>query len=387
MADSFLKMDMNSLQTHVLLSPYLSLDEQKTLQNLAEKYQMSSHVWIASSGSSKKENESLKLVALSKQALSASATAVNAHLQVCTGDVWGLSLPTFHVGGLGILIRAQLAGVSCVPCLIEKWNPASFVQLLQKNEVTLTSMVPTQVYDCVLQQLKSPPKLRAVLVGGAALTASLYREARQLGWPLLPCYGMTETCSQIATASFKSLESEDFPSMKLLSHVQISVDPQQAAWIRSSALLTGYAYQQSGTDFFVDPKVSGAWKIPDQVFIEGDRLTPLGREEDFVKILAEGISLSRLRDRWVQAAMKFQVPVSGFELMAVPDARSGMALLLVVENQLAENPSWKKMLDALQKDSLKIEWPTRYHQIVKIPRSSLGKVLKESLYQRIHEGL
>jgi O-succinylbenzoic acid--CoA ligase len=387
MADSLLKVDMNSLQSQVFLSPFLSVDEQKTLQNLAEKYPMSSHIWIASSGSSKKENESLKLVALSKKALSSSANAVNTHLQVRAGDIWGLSLPTFHVGGLGILIRAQLAGVSCEPCSVEKWNPTSFVQLLQKKAVTLTSMVPTQVYDCVLQKLKSPPKLRAVLVGGAALNPSLYNEARRLGWPLLPCYGMTETCSQIATASLNSWESEDFPSMKLLSHVQMSVDSQQAAWVRSPALLTGYAYQQSGADFFVDPKLNGAWKIPDQILLDGDHLTPLGREEDFVKILAEGISLSRLRDRWMQAAIRFQVPVNGFELLAVSDARSGMALLLVVEKDLAENPSWKQMLEFLQKESLKIEWPSRYQQIVKIPRSSLGKVLKESLFQMIHEGL
>jgi o-succinylbenzoate---CoA ligase len=45
----------------------------------------------------------------------------------------------------------------------------------------------------------SLPGLRRALVGGASLSAQLARQAVALGWPVQPAYGMTETCSQLAT--------------------------------------------------------------------------------------------------------------------------------------------------------------------------------------------
>ena len=51
-----------------------------------------------------------KWIALSKEALEVSARAVNAHLEVDGGAVWGLSLPLRHVGGFGVWLRSRLAG-------------------------------------------------------------------------------------------------------------------------------------------------------------------------------------------------------------------------------------------------------------------------------------
>ena len=42
------------------------------------------------------------------------------------------------------------------------------------------------------------------MTGGGALDPSLYKQARDLGWPLLPSYGLTECGSQVATASLSS---------------------------------------------------------------------------------------------------------------------------------------------------------------------------------------
>ena len=64
-----------------------------------------------------------------------------------------------------------------------------------------SSLVPAQVLDLVRAGLRPPPVLRAIVVGGGAISAELYRDARALGWPVLPSYGMTECCSQIATAT------------------------------------------------------------------------------------------------------------------------------------------------------------------------------------------
>src|SRR5688572_32857682 len=93
---------------------------------------LKAHVWLATSGTS----GALKLTALSKKALLASAASVNRYLQSDSRDVWCCVLPTFHVGGLGIYARALLSGARVVS---ETWDPARFAA---NREITLASLVP-----------------------------------------------------------------------------------------------------------------------------------------------------------------------------------------------------------------------------------------------------
>src|SRR4051812_19531191 len=89
--------------SHLLLNPRLPDEERARLEQLVPA--LEAHIFIATSGSS----GAVKLVALSKQALLASAASVNEYFDATSRDVWGCVLPAFHVGGLGIFARAQLA--------------------------------------------------------------------------------------------------------------------------------------------------------------------------------------------------------------------------------------------------------------------------------------
>ena len=173
--------------------------------------QLKSHVWLTTSG-----RVSQKWVALSKKALLTSAEAVNKHLDVTSKDKWGLLLPLFHVGGLSILARAYLSQSACFT-YDKKWSAKSFVAFLNEHKITLSSLVPTQVYDVVKAGLSCPPFVRAIVVGGENLSQSLYKAARGLNWPLLPSYGLTECSSQVATAEINSLNKKEYPPMKVLS--------------------------------------------------------------------------------------------------------------------------------------------------------------------------
>src|SRR5207244_3174402 len=98
-----------------------------------------------------------------------------------------------------------------------KWHVFQFHSFLIDSKATLTALVPTQVHDLVANKLRSPKTLRAVIVGGGSLNSELYDEARALGWPVMPSYGMTECASQIATANLKS------PSLNILPHLTIKI--------------------------------------------------------------------------------------------------------------------------------------------------------------------
>jgi O-succinylbenzoic acid--CoA ligase len=83
--------------------------------------------------------------------------------------------------------------------------------------VTLASLVPAQVSDIVRDHIRRRCHYAPLWSAGAVRGALQW--ARALGWPLLPSYGMTECCSQVATAK---LESRD---LVLLDHIEARIDP------------------------------------------------------------------------------------------------------------------------------------------------------------------
>ena len=129
-------------------------------------------------------------VELSARAFLASADASARRIGWRPDDRWWLALPWAHVGGLSIVTRCLAARRAIVL--------GSDVSTIERDRVTLASLVPTQLARMIAAG--SPPShLRAVLLGGAPTPAALLADARARAWPTLATYGLTETCSQIAT--------------------------------------------------------------------------------------------------------------------------------------------------------------------------------------------
>ena len=155
--------EINQSQIH--LNPTLPSELQQYLIELSQSHALLSSkplVWILSSGTSSLNQNSYKLIGLSHDAFLASAQAVNDHLAVTTADVWLNILPLFHVGGLRILYRSYSSNIACHNLWAPhyKWNPHAFTDALKTTNSTLTSLVPTQVYDLVSANLSAPSPLR-----------------------------------------------------------------------------------------------------------------------------------------------------------------------------------------------------------------------------------
>lgn len=337
--------DWRSDESHVLLNPRMPADERSRLERLVTP--LRAHVWLATSGTT----GAVKLVALSKRALLASAAAVNRHVGATPGDVWCCVLPTFHVGGLGIHARAFLSGARVVET---SWDPARFAAMY---DVTLASLVPAQVVDLVRAALRAPSALRAIVVGGGALSEDVGRDARALGWPLLPSYGMTECCSQVATAT---LDSSD---LVLLDHFEARVETDGRFAFRGESLLTGYATD----DGFVDPKIDGWFVTEDRGEIAGRTLRVHGRAGEFVKIGGESVDLARL-DR-ILAEISSEAAI-----VAISDQRLGHTIHLAIASNDAT-----RIESEFNARVLPFERARRVHRVETIPRTPLGKLRRAEL--------
>ncbi|HEX2123624.1 MAG TPA: AMP-binding protein [Thermoanaerobaculia bacterium] len=345
--------DFESDASHLLLNPRLPAEERERLERLHRAApDLRAHVWMATSGTT----GALKLVGLAKRAILASAAAVNRHLDSAPSDVWCCVLPTFHVGGLGIHARAALSGARVVTA---QWEPRTFVELCEAEGVTLASLVPAQVHD--LMGLRAPASLRAIVVGGGALSMEEYERGRAEGWPLLPSYGMTETASQAATATLAG------PELLLLDHLEARSEPDGRLAFRGASLLAGYATD----DGFDDPKVDGWFVTPDLGIVEGRVVSVTGRAGDFVKIGGESVDLTRL-DR-ILAEITADAAV-----VAVADERLGVAVHLAVAagdgNEIAAQ---------FNERVLPFERVRAAHHVATIPRSPLGKLRRAELAAEI----
>jgi O-succinylbenzoic acid--CoA ligase len=139
---------------------------------------------------------------LSRAALRASALAHGRVLGWGADDRWLLSLPTAHVGGLMIVVRCLHARRTVVVGgrrASGSFDAGETLRVVERDRVTLLSVVPTMLARLLQATGRPPPSLRAVLVGGAGAAPALMERARESGWPVFATYGLTEACSQVAT--------------------------------------------------------------------------------------------------------------------------------------------------------------------------------------------
>jgi o-succinylbenzoate---CoA ligase len=351
-------------QSFILHNPSIQLgSHEKSLSDL-----LPDHIWLTTSGTT----AARKWVGLSKTAVLTSAAAVNRHLGAQASDRWLNYLPVFHVGGLGIFARAHLSGAAVVDLSERRWSVADFLTALEG--VTLTSLVATQVYDLVNAKAHAPSTLRAVIVGGGALSDELYEQAKGLGWRLLPSYGLTECASQVATAKLTG----DSPALELLDHVECRLDSTGRLSMRSQALFSGYAAWVERNWVIQDPKFDGWFTTEDRAELHMRFLKPLGRVDDQVKISGELVDIAKLQ--LTLDALKFEMNLRGEAMIVIcPDERRGNQLDLVVSH--IEFHKAKNLQYQFNQRVLGYERATCLYILKQIPRTQAGKVQRLRLLE------
>jgi len=328
---------------------------------------LAGHVLFATSGST----GSRKWVAVSRDALLASARSVNDHLGVDSSDRWLLALPTFHVGGMGIVARCYEA--SCeFECYHGKWDPVSYREVCCERKITLSSMVPTQVVDIVRSGLSSPPSLRAVLIGGGRLDDVTYQQAMDLGWPIMETYGMTETCSQVATSILGGR------ALKLLSPWQVKTDASGRLMLRGEPLLTGYVSGEGDVVDFSDPR-QGSWFLTgDIVHLSKGELTVMGRADRCVKVLGELVNLDEVTLNLTEGKLS-ALSVGEVVVLAVENVRKGVRLIVCTEGESLD----EGRLHAYNSQCHPLHRIDESIVVDEMPRSALGKVQYSKLLTQV----
>ena len=285
-------------------------------------------VVIPTSGSTGKPKE----VALSAAALRASASASHAYLGAKAGERWSLQLPTQHIAGVNVLVRAIE--------LQSELSDANF---------EYTAIVPTQLFRALKesgQELVKLQNARAVLVGGAATSPELLNEARERGINVVTTYGMSE------------MSGGCIYNNQPLVGVDMEIRDGGRIALRGAMQAREYL---GATEPIAD--IDGWFLTSDTGFIENDKLFVTGRIDDFINTGGEKISLSVI-DAHLNEEFHRE-----FMSCAVKSQEWGDQLCLASSQEFDS----QIISESLRRKFGKHAVPKLFLKKVELPKTSLGK--------------
>ena len=176
-----------------------------------------------------------KPAVLTYRNLVGNALISNENLPLGPGDRWLLSLPLYHVSGLGVLFRCLVAGATIA---IPEENE-SLADAFDRYDITHVSLVATQLHR-LLRDGVDLSGLKAILLGGGPAPERLVREAVERGLPLYTTYGLTETASQVTTTRPGDSLEKLLSSGKPLREGTITIAEDGEILVRGETRFAGY---------------------------------------------------------------------------------------------------------------------------------------------------
>ena len=251
-----------------------------------------------------------KRVALSRKAMRASADATLRRLG--GPGQWLLNLPPTYVAGLQVLFRSVRAGTD--PVVEDDVRVGAAAMAGERRYV---SLVPTQLHR-LLDEPDAVAALRtfsAVLVGGAAVPASLRARAADAGVTVVATYGMSETCGGCV-----------YDGMPL-DGVAVVVGADGLIRIGGPVLFDGY---DGRPDLTAQVLADGWFTTADLGRLDHDgRLQVLGRVDDV--IVSGGVNVPGPA---VAARLREHPAGQAAEVVGVPDGEWGQRVVACVVGSL-----------------------------------------------------
>ena len=248
---------------------------------------------------------------------------------------WLCPLPLSHVGGLMVLLRSAIYATTAIV------GPA---ERAAHDDVTVVSLVPTQLRRLLDAGEKPGARLRVVLLGGAPATPDLLARARDAGWPVAETYGLTQACSQVTV--------DGYP----LPGLAVSIAPDGEILVEGPSVAGG-----------------GVLHTGDLGRIENGRLAVIGRKSDTIVTGGENVAPAE-----VEAALLAHPAVADAGVFARPDPEWGEAVTARVVLRAPTDPQELREWVAGRLARYKV--PKSIVVADELPRTASGKLLRRELH-------
>ncbi|MCE7735064.1 MAG: o-succinylbenzoate--CoA ligase [Candidatus Heimdallarchaeota archaeon] len=317
--------------------------------------------------------------------LHASALGSATRLGVFQNDIWMLTIPLYHVGGLSILIRSCLNGTTVF--LDNKFKTEQLVELINQYHITIVSLVPTMLQWLINYGAFSRPipTLRLILLGGDRTSKELIESCKKLNLPIATTYGMTETVSQIATAMKTDIFAKPMSVGRPLKGIKVTIvndkqkicDPNEVGEIIVSGNVVVQEYYDESSDNIGNNK----FKTGDIGYMDHDGdLFILQRRVDLIISGGENIYPSEIED----VISKID-GINSNCVIGVDDAEWGQVPVVAVILQNDIIISKDQILKICSEFLAPYKVPRIVYFMNDFPRNSLGKINRKKLLTQIKQ--
>jgi O-succinylbenzoic acid--CoA ligase len=295
---------------------------------------------------------------------SAVASALN--LGLLPGDCWLACLPLFHVGGLAILLRGVVCGMSVV--VHERFDPARVNHAIDEEGVTLVSVVSAMLDRMLVERGERPypPTLRCVLLGGGPAPLALLERAMRARAPVVQTYGLTETASQVVTLAPEDAVRKLGSAGKPLMGSQLRVAADGEILVRGPSVSPGYLNR---------PPRQGWLPTGDLGYLDEEGyLYVLDRRDDLIISGGENIYPAE-----VEAALVAHPAVKEAGVIGLPDAEWGQTVGAVVALEPGQTATADELIAFCRERLAGYKVPRRIAFRQALPRTAGGKLLRREL--------
>ncbi|RNI22503.1 AMP-binding protein [Rufibacter latericius] len=295
-----------------------------------------------------------KLLELTRNRMEASAKRTLRLFDLQPEDRVLVCMNTEYIAGMMMLVRG-LVGHLHLTIIEPIGNPLASVD--PEAEFDFVAMVPLQLQTILEQTPEKKAKLnqmKALLLGGAAISKSLEEAVQDLQVPVYQSYGMTETISHIAVRRLNGQEKTDYYT----APPEVTLGQDERGCLTISADVTGE--ETIITNDLVD-------------LLEGNSFRWLGRADNTINSGGVKVQLEKVEAAVGEALADLGISRRYFAA-ALPDETLGERLIAVLEGSPLTDVEEANLKGKLSESLSKFEIPKQFGYLPRLPETATGKI-------------
>jgi O-succinylbenzoic acid--CoA ligase len=301
-------------------------------------------------------------------------------------DCWLACLPLFHIGGLSILFRSVINGISVL--LYEKFDAHAINRAIKEQHVTIISVVALMLQRMLADldseyrpsEARYPSTLRCVLLGGGPVSRPLLADCAARSIPVLQTYGLTESCSQAVTLAPSDALCKLGSVGRPLIQVQLRILTEQDQFarpnepgvicLRGPSITPGYDHQAMAQ------ALQDGWLVTDDIGFLDDEgyLYVLDRRQDLIISGGENIYPAQIESLLLSHPDVLDAGVCG-----QPDEQWGQVPIAFVCLRPGTTATVQSLHAFLATQLARYKQPRSIHIVTVLPRNAAGKLLRREL--------
>ena len=295
-----------------------------------------------------------KIIRLKKKWLEYSATQTCKFFNLNKQSTALLCLPAAYIAGRMMIVRAFVSGMNLIT-VEPSSNPFINHPFIHSSNPRLdfTAITPFQLHQS-LQNLKTNPLVKSIIVGGGEINKSLEREVQELLVDIYATYGMTETSSHIALRRVNGSEREDYYTV--IGHTTIGLDERGCLAIENPNLFDGKLITNDLVEI-VDPnKFRWLGRYDNIINSGGIKIIPEEIEQSIANLIPKAMIIS-----------------------SIPNEKLGEAVVLVMEGDVLPEEEKENLLSHIEELVHPYAVPKQILNLPQIPKTPTGKFDRKTL--------